>query len=144
MTRKKLSPQQEHLVDGLLSGKSKSQAARDAGFSTSVPAGSRAVQSVLDEARAALASATNIRKQDVVNGVLEAIDRARAGGEPATEIKGWTEIAKMLGYYAPEVKKIQLSLDQGRMKSKFEALSDEELMEIASKPVIEGVYSHVN
>jgi hypothetical protein len=50
----------------------------------------------------------------------------------------------MLGYYAPEIKKIHLSMEQGRMKSKFEALSDEELIELASKPVIEGQFTHVN
>jgi phage terminase small subunit len=141
---KKLSPQQEIVVDQLLSGKTERQAALAAGFTSASASSSRSVQTVLDEARTALARATNIRKQDVLNGILEAIDRAKSGGEPGTEIKGWTEVAKMLGYYAPEVKKIQLSMDQGRMKSKFEALSDEELIELASKPVIEGQFTHVN
>jgi hypothetical protein len=144
MTRKKITPQQEHVVDGLLSGLSNRQAALAAGFTTASAATSRPVQTVLEEAREALAKATNIRKQDVLNGILEAIDRAKSGGEPGTEIKGWTEVAKMLGYYAPEIKKIHLSMEQGRMKSKFEALSDEELIELASKPVIEGQFTHVN
>jgi phage terminase small subunit len=58
--------------------------------------------------------------------------------DPQAMIKGWTEIAKILGHYAPEVKKIELTLSQGRMRTKFEALSDEDLLAIAEGRVIDG------
>ncbi len=98
------------------------------------------VQSILDEARANLRRASNIKKADVVLGVLDAIDRAKLAGEPNTEINGWKEVAKLLGHYAPEVKRIDLTLTQGRIKSKFEQMSDEELFELASRNVLEGEY----
>lgn len=142
---RKLTPQQDNYVDGILSGMSKSAAGRAAGYSNQsasclAPAQSQAVQRTLDEARQALARATNIRKKDVIMGVLDAIDRARLAGEPNTEINGWKEVAKLMGYYAPEVKKIDLTVTQGNLKSKFEQMTDQELLEMASRSVIEGDY----
>lgn len=139
----KLNSRQEAAIDAAMSGLSNAAAARAAGYSSSsanqgMVFRSENVQRVLDEARAALARATNIRKKDVIMGVLDAIDRARLAGEPATEINGWKEVAKLLGYYAPEVKKIDLTINQGRLKSKFEQMTDEELYELAERPAIEG------
>jgi hypothetical protein len=45
-------------------------------------------------------------------------------------IKGWSETAKVLGLYAPEVKKIEMSMNQKRLASKYEAMSDQELFDI--------------
>ena len=45
----------------------------------------------------------------------------------------------MLGYYAPEVKKLEISDNQKRLQSKFESMSDEDLMR-----VIEGEASVVD
>lgn len=73
-------------------------------------------------------------------GLLDAIDRARLAGEPNTEINGWKEVSKMMGFYAPEIKKIDLTVTQGNLKSKFEQMSDQELLELASRTVIEGDY----
>ena len=71
-----------------------------------------------------------IRREDVINGVLDAIDRARLEGEPNTEIQGWKEVAKLMGYYAPEVLKVQLTDDQARWQKQFEGMSDEELLKL--------------
>lgn len=145
---RKLTAKQEAFVDAKLSGMSDLGAAKIAGYSDNKISGtqvarSERVQSVLDEARQALANVTNIRKQDVLEGILSAVDRAKMLGEPATEIRGWTEIGKMLGYYAPEVKRIEIS-DVNRLKGKLEALSDEELFEIANRPPLEGDYEVMN
>jgi hypothetical protein len=143
MARKTPTAKQEALADGILSGMSISQASRAAGYaptSAGLSAKSSMVQSILDEARANLRRASNIKKADVVLGVLDAIDRAKLAGEPNTEINGWKEVAKLLGHYAPEVKRIDLTLTQGRIKSKFEQMSDEELFELASRNVLEGEY----
>lgn len=43
-----------------------------------------------------------IKREDVVGGVLDAIDRAKMLGEPSNEIKGWDLIAKLEGLHAPE------------------------------------------
>ncbi len=144
MARKSLTPtaKQDALADGILSGLTIAQATRNAGYPSTngTAARSAVVQNILDEARANLRRASNVKKADVVLGVLDAIDRAKLAGEPNTEINGWKEVAKLLGYYAPEVKKIDLTLTQGRIKSKFEQMSDDELLELASRNVIEGEY----
>ena len=117
----KITPQQDVYVDGIMSGLSAVAAGKAAGYSDATsrqmaPGRAQAVQRTLDEARQALARATNIRKKDVIMGVLDAIDRARLAGEPNTEINGWKEVAKLMGYYAPEVKKIDL--DNGKITLK--------------------------
>ena len=142
---RKITPQQDVYVDGIMSGLSAVAAGKAAGYTDSsarqlAPGRARAVQQTLDEARQALARATNIRKKDVIMGVLDAIDRARLAGEPNTEINGWKEVAKLMGYYAPEVKKIDLTVTQNNLKSKFEQMSDQELLELASRSVIDGDY----
>jgi hypothetical protein len=43
---------------------------------------------------------------------------------------GWSETAKVLGLYAPEVKKIEMSMNQQRLQSKFESMSDADLVDI--------------
>jgi len=80
--------------------------------------------------RSELSDIFRIRRQDVIKGVLDAIDRARLAGEPATEINGWKEVAKLMGFYAPEVLKVHLGDDQQRLQKKFEAMSDAELLEM--------------
>jgi hypothetical protein len=101
---------------------------------------STVTHALLEEARMNLQRASNIRKKDVILGVLDAIDRARMAGEPNTEINGWKEVSKLMGFYAPEVKRIDLNVTQGKLKSKFEQMSDQELLEMASRTVIEGEY----
>jgi len=58
-------------------------------------------------------------------------------GDSANVIKGWSEVAKILGHYAPEVKRIELSDNQQRIRSKFEALSDDELLAIQDASIID-------
>jgi len=76
----------------------------------------------------------------VLNMFMEAISMARTMADPANMINGADKIAKMLGYYAPETKKIELTMDQGRLHDKIRQLSDQELMELASSTakVVEG------
>jgi phage terminase small subunit len=48
-------------------------------------------------------------------------------------IAGWREIAKMLGYYEPERRKIDVSVSAKRMVDQFETMSDEELLRLAGQ-----------
>jgi phage terminase small subunit len=128
----------EQIVDNVMSGMSLHAASRAVGLKTSSM--STVTHALLEEARMNLQRASNIRKKDVILGVLDAIDRARMAGEPNTEINGWKEVSKLMGFYAPEVKRIDLNVTQGKLKSKFEQMSDQELLEMASRTVIEGEY----
>ena len=98
------------------------------------------MKEALAMARDNLVDITLIRRVDIVNGILDQIDKADKQAEPATAIKGWTEIGKMLGFYEPERIKVEITMSQGKLKSKMEAMSDEELLAIAEGrlDVIEG------
>lgn len=78
-------------------------------------------------------------RDEVVAGIKDAINQAKLIADPSAQIKGWTELARMLGYYAPEVKKVELSISADKQRQRLEVLSDEELLEVASgQRVIEG------
>ena len=128
----------EAFVEAKMRGMTDAAAAKTAGFAGLAP-NSDAIRHQLAAARRWLTSTTQITRLDVIEGVIDGIEMARMQGDSGNVIKGWTEVAKILGHYAPEVKKIQLSLDQGRVRSKMEALSDEELLTL-----IEGESTHVD
>jgi phage terminase small subunit len=95
----------------------------------------------LNERRRRLAGDFRIKREDVLGGFLAAIQRACEQGNPAAEITGWREVAKMLGFYAPEVLKVHLGDDQQRLQKKFEAMSDAELLSIVQSS--QGLASNV-
>ena len=145
-----LTTKQATFVDAMLTGKDRTEAARAAGYSQPIADGcktskSTAVQQALAAARSELSSAAQITRADIIDGFMEAINMAKLAADPASMIKGWSETAKVLGLYAPEVKKIEMSMNQKRLASKYEAMSDQELFDIIEGRihVIEGEATHV-
>ena len=138
-----LTEKQEALVEGILDGKSKGEAALAAGYAhaTAGPTVSRSetVQQALAERREELSSATQITRAGVLNGILDAIEMARLQGEPLAMLAGYRDISKMMGYNAPEVKKVEVTTSQGRLRSKMQALSDEDLLRLAEGGEIDDV-----
>ena len=139
MPRKKsavLTEKQTIYVDNVMEGKSKSDAARAAGClptNSNAIERSQAVQEALKAARSELEDISTIRRIDVLEGIMEAIDMGRTLAEPSTMIAGWKEVAKIMGYYAPETKRIELSTDQANVQKKLEMMSDQELIEMLQK-----------
>ena len=134
-----ITEKQEAFVEGKLRGLSDVEAKVQAGLSaTAATQNVAAVRAQLEAARRWLTSTTQITRLDVIEGVIDGIEMARMQGDAGNVIKGWTEVAKILGHYAPEVKKIELTMEQGRMRSKLEALSDDELFRISQGRVIDG------
>lgn len=130
-----LTSMQAALVDATLQGKDPIAAAAQAGYANPVGSAkhvikSEAVQLALKEARSELSSAAQITRADVIDGFMEAINVARLAADPTAMIKGWSETAKVLGLYAPEIKKIDLSMNHQRLQGKFQVMSDAELVEI--------------
>ena len=138
-----ISEAQEAYVEAILDGKSKPEAALAAGYShgQSFAAAERSqlVQNALAERREELSSATQITRVGVLNGILEAIEMARLQGEPLVMLTGFRDISKMMGYNAPEVKKLEVSTSQGRLRHKIQSLSDEDLMRMAEGEGIDDV-----
>lgn len=130
-----LTEMQATYVDNILIGKDPKDAAAAAGYANptihqNTPTKSEDVRRALAEARSELSSAAQITRADVIDGFMEAINLARLSADPASMIKGWSETAKVLGLYAPEVKKIEMTNNQKRLQSKYEAMTDEELVRI--------------
>lgn len=84
--------------------------------------------------------AADMTRKKVMDGFLEAIEFAKMQADAGNMIAGWREIGRMCGYYAPEVKKIDINITAKRVIDKLETLSDEDLLQIVdeSAQIIEG------
>ena len=144
MARKQSALTQTNLdfIDGKLAGLTDAAAAAAAGASSGCAmANAQRVKDEIARAQEQISDVTTLKRLDVISGIMEAIDYARMIADPGAMIKGWTEIAKILGYYAPEIKKIEVTHSQGKIRSKYEAMSDEELLAIAEGRVVEGEFT---
>lgn len=138
-----IEDQHKLFADMLSEGKSKAEAARVAGYNPSnvdTVMRQEEVQAYLQEARQEIEDVSTLRRVDVLNLFLEAIDMARIQGDPSQMINGADKVAKMMGYYAPETLKLEVEQNSKSLQHKFRQLSDAELYEIAAgkAKVIEG------
>ena len=140
-----LTEQQKIFVNAVMKGKSPTVAARMAGYSCPDVQGYEVVKS--PKVKAAIQylhkkheKVADMSRKRVMDGILEAIDMARIQAESANMISGWREIARMCGYYAPEVKKIDINITAKRVIDKLETLSDDDLLRMVeeSGQIIEG------
>jgi hypothetical protein len=144
-----LTEKQDVYVEARMDGASKTQAAKIAGYkpgASGVVEKSDDVRAALLHARSELSSATQIKRADVLEMLTEAYDMAKLAAEPASMIGAAREIGKMLGFYEPEVIKLQVSSDQAKLQRKFEVMTDEQLLEIAEGKalVVEGEFKRVS
>lgn len=93
-----------------------------------------AIQSEIQARHRVTAAELALSRSDVIAAVLGAIQTAREQCDPATVIRGIMTIAKMMGFDKPEPpvawQSVPLSPGAERLKAKFAAMSDAELMEI--------------
>jgi hypothetical protein len=126
----KLTERQADYVEAVLDGQARP------------PSVSKVVQEALSVARSELSTATQIKRADVLEMLTRAYDAAAMIGEPGNMVSAAREIGKMLGFYEPERIKLELTAGQSNLKSKFEVMSDEELLQIAEgkATVVDGDY----
>src|SRR5690625_127942 len=89
------------------------------------------VKQYIAKIQEAQADRLNVRREQVIEGLLEAIEHARMVNEPATEIRGWEAIAKMQGYNAPERHIHDLPEDTKRMMQALQDMPDEQVARLA-------------
>ena len=53
-------------------------------------------------------------------------------------IRGWAEVARMLGYYEPETKRLELNIEGQTHMNHLERLSDGELLRMIETARVEG------
>ncbi|MGA0610082.1 hypothetical protein [Caldimonas sp. KR1-144] len=137
-----LTPKQAAYVDARAYGMTKKDAAAAAGYADINFEGNKLeklpkiTQALISE-RAKTAHMLGLTREKVLQGILDAIDSAKIISDPAVEIMGWKEIAKICGFYAPEVKKVELSGPAAKVLDRMQQLSDEELLRIHEAEVVD-------
>jgi phage terminase small subunit len=133
------NPRQLHFLDEYLIDHNGAQAAIRAGYSpwTAKVQASQLLsdpnlQAVLKTKQQALQNRLEISKERVISELLATIEQAKANLDPMAQIRGWAEVAKLLGFYAPEKRQVGMSLSGRVLMSKYEGMSDEELMRLAT------------
>lgn len=140
-----LTDRQKIFIDCMLKGQNQTNAARSAGYANPGVEANRMMRNPkVREAMTYLHKkherSVQMTRRQVMEGFKEAIDMARIQGESNTMVNGWREIGRMCGYYAPEVKKIDVNITAKRAIDKLETLTDAELMEMIEddNSIIEG------
>lgn len=139
MAKSTLTPKQKAFVNAKMEGKTDYAANKAAGLSVNAqPMNVEAVRVELQAARRWLTDVTQIRRLDVIEGMLEGIEMARHMGDAGTMIKGWVEVSKLLGYATPDVKINNLTINQMHLTSKMQGMPLEELLALSEGRTIDG------
>lgn len=139
--QRELSKQQAIYVAARERGNNREQSAIMAGYAEGQDAGkqvekSALVQEELAKARAELAATAGITREEVLAGMQEAALMAKVMADPQAMVRAWSEIGKLLGFYAPEVKKHVHGLDAAS-RDALKQLTDADLHKIAKGRVID-------
>lgn len=105
-----LTPKQSRFADEVVLCGNATEAARRAGYSERTACQiayenlrKPEVKAAIVARRRAYERRLELRREDVIGAVLEAIRMAKDQGAPAVMIRGWVEIARMCGFYdSPE------------------------------------------
>lgn len=140
--QREMSKQQAIYVAARERGGNREQSAIMAGYAAGQDAGkqverSELVQVELAKARTEMADAAGITRQEVLDGMKEAADMARVMADPQAMVRAWSEIGKLLGFYAPEVKKHLHGLDS-ESRDAIRKLDDAQLHKLAKGRVIDN------
>ena len=145
-----LTDQQRVFVDQILKGAGPTLAARVAGYAHPDRQGYEVIKSpkvanAIKHLHKKHEKVADMSRKRVMDGLLEAIDLAKMQADAGNMISGWREIGRMCGYYAPEVKKIDINITAKRVIDKMETLSDADLMKLIdeSSSIIEGEATEV-
>lgn len=138
----KPTKKQTAYVENVAKGLSRDQSAILAGFSpsseTTMIEKSPTIHAELARIRAETAANTGVTKEDVVEMLLSAANMAKMMADPQGLVAAARELGKMLGYYAPEVRKTLAGIDKDSLKAALNEMSDEELMRVANARTIDG------
>lgn len=136
MSTSAITPRQAKFVDEYLVDGNGTQAATRAGYGA---AGARvaahrlltnvAISSAIEARQREDAIRLWIDRDNVLAGLLGAVEMAREQRNPAGMIAGLREIAKLQGYYAPREAKIVVDAGAAGERARLERMSDAELFD---------------
>lgn len=87
-----------------------------------------AIHGAIQARQATDAIRLSLQREDVLKGLLEAVDQARAQSNPMAMIRGWAEIAKLMGLATPERVKVEVDVRGQVEMGRYGALSDQQLL----------------
>lgn len=137
--QKAATRKQQSLIAELEKGEIPSRAVQNAGYSKSNihnALQSKAVQKALASIEANTRDLTSLTREDVIEGLLSAIQMAESLDDPATMIRGWNEIARLHGFHAAEKKEISMKGEVTHDHSgqvQLEQMPTSELLKLSSK-----------
>jgi hypothetical protein len=90
------------------------------------------IQAVLRARQAVMANELQITREGVIRGLVDAVGTARLQKNPMAMISGLRELGRMMGFYAPEVKRIEVSPNAANALANYSKMSDHELIALIS------------
>lgn len=94
------------------------------------------IQAVLRARQAEMAKELNITRTGVIQGLLEAVEMGRELRTPMAMVSALREVAKILGFNAPEVKQVVMTTGQVGMQANFAAMSDVQLLALVEQDAV--------
>ena len=88
------------------------------------------VMAAREAMRRTLQVKTKITKEDVIDGIKRAIDQGYDIGDPAAQIRGWSEIGKLLNFYEPQRVNVHLTAQLKELRSGIAQMPEEELLRL--------------
>jgi phage terminase small subunit len=146
---RKLSALQKQYVHHRARGLPREQSALLAGYSdqginlTKLEK-SVSVQEELARIKALTVENTGVTKEKVVEMLKEAADMAKLQADPMGMVSAARELGKMLGFYAPEVKKITRDINKDDLQKLLSEMPEDELLRLANARVIDGTARRVD
>ena len=90
------------------------------------------ILAVLQARQAVVAKELQITRQGVIQGLLEAVSMGREQQNPAAMVCALREVAKILGFNAPEVTRLKMDSSAGSIFAKYSRMKDDELVVLMS------------
>ena len=143
-----VSERQTKYVDARASGLDKQDALAVAGYSATPSTASEldkmpSIKEALSAEFRKNQIMLGFTREDVLQGMKTAVEQAVLLADPTSQIAGWREIGKIIGCYAPEVRKIELTANGRVYLTQLEQMDDAELLKLAEADVLEGEFKEV-
>lgn len=91
------------------------------------------VQQALKARQMIDAARLSLRREDVLAGLLEAVEQARTQRNPMAMISGLRELGRMMGFYAVETKRVEFNVEGQAIQCQMSAMSDAELLSLIDR-----------
>lgn len=130
----------EKFVEARARGLTQADAAEAAGLSGngSGTAMLPSVQAELARIRESMAVDSGVSRQTIIDGLVDAAAMAKLLADPTGMVAAWRELGKLLGHYAPEVRKVEKGINKGDLLKAMDSMTDEELLRLQGGRVVEG------